>query len=128
MLIPRMHSRPAMLGCLYALAACGNPASSGPSLTDTLRLVSVASGFSSPVYLAAPPGDTHRLFIVEQGGRIRIVQDGQPLATPFLDIRDSVESGGEEGLLSVAFHPSYATNHFFYVDYTHRNAAGDTLY
>ena len=88
-----------------------------------LRLEQVASGLSSPLYLTAPAGDT-RLFIVEQGGRIRIVQNGQLLATPFLDITGVVRSGGEQGLLSVAFHPSYATNGYFYVDYTDSN--GDT--
>ncbi len=113
--------------CALALFTCNG--SDGPAGTPgNLRLELVATGLSSPLYLTAPPGDTHRLFIVEQGGEIRIVQDGQLLATPFLDIRDRVASGGEEGLLSLAFHPNYATNHFFYVDYTHENAAGDTLY
>ena len=65
-----------------------------------------------------------RLFIVEQEGRIRIVKNGQLPATPFLDITGSVGAGGERGLLSVAFHPSYATNGYFYVDYTDNN--GDT--
>ncbi|OLC37429.1 MAG: hypothetical protein AUH75_12365 [Gemmatimonadetes bacterium 13_1_40CM_4_65_7] len=65
-----------------------------------------------------------RLFIVEQEGRIRIVKSGQLLATPFLDITGPVGAGGERGLLSVAFHPSYATNGYIYVDYTDNN--GDT--
>jgi len=117
------------LGAL-ALLACGGSPSGPPAAGDSLRLQLVASGLSSPVYLSAPPGDTERLFIVEQAGRIRIVPHGQqqPLATPFLDISNRVLSGGEEGLLSVAFHPAYATNHYFYVDYTHSNAASDTVY
>lgn len=86
-------------------------------LTSGLRLEQVASGLSSPLYLTAPPSDP-RLFIVEQPGRIRIVRDGQLLATPFLDIRSRIRSGGERGLLSVAFHPDYASNGFFYVNYT----------
>ncbi|NIR76090.1 MAG: PQQ-dependent sugar dehydrogenase [Gemmatimonadetes bacterium] len=84
----------------------------------------VASGLASPLYLTAPPGDP-RLFVVEQAGRVLIVQDGQLLSTPFLDIRDSVRSGGERGLLSIAFHPDYASNGLFFVSYT-SEPDGDT--
>ncbi len=118
----------AVLAC--ALAACLGNQPGGPPLpgeTGNLELQLVASGLSSPLYLTAPAGDP-RLFIVEQEGRIRIVQAGQLLAQPFLDIRDRVASGGEEGLLGLAFHPNYASNGYFYVDYTHLNNAGDTLY
>ena len=114
----------AVFGC--ALAACLGNVPSGPPLpgeTGTLELQLVASGLSSPLYLTTPAGDP-RLFIVEQEGRIRIVKNGQLPATPFLDITGSVGAGGERGLLSVAFHPSYATNGYFYVDYTDNN--GDT--
>jgi glucose/arabinose dehydrogenase len=68
--------------------------------------------------VTAPPGDTARLFVVEQGGRIRIVKDRQVLLQPFLDLRDRVILGGERGLLSLAFHPDYARNGRFFVDYT----------
>jgi len=114
----------AVFGC--ALAACLGNVPGGPPLpgeTGTLELQLVASGLSSPLYLTTPAGDP-RLFIVEQEGRIRIVKNGQLPATPFLDITGSVGAGGERGLLSVAFHPSYATNGYFYVDYTDNN--GDT--
>jgi glucose/arabinose dehydrogenase len=67
--------------------------------------------------VTAPSGNA-RLFIVEQPGRIRIVENGQLVATPFLDITSRVVSGGERGLLSVAFHPQYRTNGFFYVYFT----------
>ncbi|MFQ5689737.1 MAG: PQQ-dependent sugar dehydrogenase [Gemmatimonadota bacterium] len=78
----------------------------------------MAEGLSSPLYLAAPAGDP-RLFIVEKPGRIRIVQGGTLLPEPFLDLTDRVGSQGfERGLFSLAFHPSYATNGLFYVDYT----------
>lgn len=83
----------------------------------------VASGLQSPVHLTSPASDA-RLFIVEQPGRIRIVENGQLLPTPFLDIVAKVSSGGERGLLSVAFHPQYAQNGQFYVNYTDK--AGDT--
>src|SRR2546426_3852148 len=118
----------AVLVC--ALAACWGNAPGGPPLpgeTGSLQLQLVASGLSSPLYLTAPAGDP-RLFIVEQAGRIRIVRTGQLVARPFLDIRDRVASGGEEGLLGLAFHPNYASNGYFYVNYTHLNDARDTLY
>jgi glucose/arabinose dehydrogenase len=89
-----------------------------------LRLDVVASGLSSPLYLTAPANDP-RLFVVEQPGRIRVVQNGQLLATPFIDLTARIASGGERGLLSVAFDPAYAASGFFYVDYTDRN--GDTV-
>ena len=80
--------------------------------------------FDQPVYLTSPPGDTSRLFVVEKMGRIRIVKNGSELATPFLDISRLVSSDGEQGLLSMAFDPRFATNRRFYVNYT--NVAGDT--
>lgn len=83
----------------------------------------VVSGLSNPLYLTAPPGDS-RLFAVEQPGRIRVIEDGSLLASPFLDLTAQVQSGGERGLLSLAFHPDYASNGFFYVNYTDAN--GDT--
>jgi glucose/arabinose dehydrogenase len=89
-----------------------------------IRLVQVAAGLTSPVHLASPPGDD-RLFVVERRGRIRIIEGGQLRSDPFLDITQDVGSdGSEQGLLSVAFHPQYASNGFFYVNYTDRN--GDT--
>jgi glucose/arabinose dehydrogenase len=87
------------------------------------RLVRVGE-FVSPVYAAAPPGDRRRLFVVEQPGRIMVVRDGTPLAAPFLDIRGLVASGGERGLLSMAFPPDYAATGRFYVYYTARSPNG----
>ena len=82
-----------------------------------MRLQKVGS-FDTPVYVTAPPGDSRRLFVVEQGGKIRVVKGGKTLATPFLDVRDKVTTGGEQGLLSMAFAPDYATSGRFYVYYT----------
>jgi glucose/arabinose dehydrogenase len=76
------------------------------------------------VDLASPPGDTSRVFIVEKTGTIRILRGGAPLPRPFLDIGTRVSGGSEQGLLGLAFHPDYATNGKFYVDYTDRS--GDT--
>ncbi|MEO8577266.1 MAG: PQQ-dependent sugar dehydrogenase [Gemmatimonadales bacterium] len=104
----------------FAAVACTSTDSNDPGIIPTefkLSLQSVASGFNSPVYITSPPGDS-RLFVVEQPGRIRIISGGQLITTPFLDITSKVSSGGERGLLSVAFHPQYATNGFFYVYFT----------
>jgi len=81
--------------------------------------------FTTPTYLTSPPGDRDRLFVVEQAGRIRIVRGGATLPTPFLDIASLVVSGGERGLLSLAFPPDYSASGRFYVYYTARNPSGE---
>jgi glucose/arabinose dehydrogenase len=106
-----------------ALAACNgtdstDPGGETPPPGLTLKLDPfVSSGLSTPVFLAQPLDDG-RIFVVEQAGRIRIVKNGELQATPFLDLTSRVLSGGERGLLSVAFHPQYSINHFFYVYFT----------
>ncbi|MDO8665349.1 MAG: PQQ-dependent sugar dehydrogenase, partial [Gemmatimonadales bacterium] len=111
----------ALAALLLAGAACANVKSqdvaAGSRPSQGLTLTQVAGGLDNPLYLTAPVGD-RRLFVVEQPGRIRIVKDGRLLPAPFLDITDRVGSGGERGLLSVAFHPQYRTNGRFYVNYT----------
>ncbi len=89
----------------------------------TLRLEQLGDRFRNPAYVTSPPGDA-RLFVVELAGRIRIVKNGRALPEPFLDITSRVRSGGESGLLSMAFHPEYHTNGWFFVDFTDLN--GDT--
>jgi glucose/arabinose dehydrogenase len=74
--------------------------------------------FQAPTYLTAPPADRRRLFVVEQGGTIRVMRDGRKLATPFLDIHADVQAGGERGLLSMAFAPDYAQSGLFWVYFT----------
>jgi glucose/arabinose dehydrogenase len=96
-------------------------AAASPPAVSLQRL---PGAYDAPVYLTAPRGDTSRLFIVEQTGAIRIIKDGTAVSRPFLDISGKVSSGGEQGLLSMAFDPGYATNRRFYVNYT--NTAGDT--
>lgn len=89
----------------------------GTTVAQDIDVELFASGFNSPVDLQNA-GD-ERLFVVEQGGRIRILNpDGTINSTPFLDIDPIVNSGGERGLLGLAFHPDYATNGYFYVYYT----------
>jgi glucose/arabinose dehydrogenase len=111
--------------CLLALAACSDgPSDGGPPVGEvSIRLEQVAEGLQSPVFLTAPANDP-RLFVVEQPGRIRIVQNGSLLPTPFLDLGSRVSAGGERGLLSVAFHPNYAANGTFFVNFT--DTRGDT--
>ena len=89
-----------------------------------VNLQKIPGVYDYPVYVAAPPGDTSRLFVVEKTGRIRIVQNGAVLTKPFLDLSGQVSGQTEQGLLSMAFGPHYSTNRRFYVDYTNR--AGDT--
>lgn len=90
-----------------------------------LATVRVAWGLSNPVYVTHAPNDYERLFILEQRGRIRILKNGAVLPTPFLDIVPLVSMGGEQGLLGLAFHPDYASNRIFFVNYT--NLEGDTI-
>ncbi len=123
-------------GAILALVACGSDdsgradATAAPATSSAagqarareaaasgVRLVSVGS-FDSPVYVSAPPADRRRIFVVEQAGTIRVVRAGKRLARPFLDIRSIVKSGGEQGLLSIAFAPDYAKTRRFYVNYT----------
>ncbi len=89
-----------------------------------IELEEVASGFDDPVDITNAGADDDRLFVVEQDGRIKIVNPGTSSHATFMDIDDRVTSGGESGLLGLAFHPDYANNGFFFVNYT-RNG-GDT--
>jgi glucose/arabinose dehydrogenase len=103
-----------------AAAATESPAatpSATPAARPGLRLQRIGT-FASPLYVTAPPGDRRRVFVVEQGGRVRIVRDGRKLARPFLDVSDRISAGGERGLLSLAFAPDYASSGRFYVYYT----------
>ena len=150
-----------VLAGAFALNACGgssptsqsSPATSSPTLSapsatatpspalatpsgasannSSFKFTKVAGGLQSPDYVTGAGDGSGRLFIVEQVGRIRIVKNGRLLPTPFLDIRSLVASGGERGLLSVAFHPQFKTNGVFIVDYTRAStnpaAVGDTI-
>lgn len=107
------------------LAACGGEGDtqdSTPSST-TLKLRTIASNLNSPVFLTAPRGDANRLFVLEQGGTIRVLDraNGNMLST-FLTLT-GITSGGEQGLLGLAFDPNYTTNGRFYIHYTDVNGA-----
>ena len=89
---------------------------------QALHLVHVAH-VTQPLYATAPAGQPGKLYVVQQAGQIVVLANGKSTST-FLDIHSLVKSGGEQGLLSMAFDPGYAKNHRFYVDYTDLN--GDT--
>lgn len=93
---------------------------------SSIRLVPVVSGMASPLFITHAGDGSGRFFIIEQAGRIRILANGQLLTRPFLDITNRVLSGGERGLLGLAFHPQYRSNGRFFVNYT-RKSDGATV-
>jgi glucose/arabinose dehydrogenase len=116
------------LGLLLVLNACGGGSATTtiapPPPANSITLTPVVSGLSSPVDLQATDDGTGRLFVVEQAGTIRILQAGALLTTPFLDIRTRVNFSGEMGLLGAVFHPAFAQNQRFYVNYVRLLATG----
>jgi glucose/arabinose dehydrogenase len=97
-----------------ALTSAGSPADADRAGYRLRPLFRTAPA----VHVAAPRSEPAKLYVVEQDGRVRVAVAGRLRRTPFLDIRDLVVSGGEMGLLSIAFHPSYARNRRFFVFYT----------
>lgn len=114
--------RAGLLLAAVAAAGCGDDHGRVES-GDRLTFDTVATGLSAPVFLTAAPGDSIRLFVVEQGGTIRVIRHDSLLVTPFLDFSDSVSHGDEQGMLGLAFAPDYATSGAFYVHTT--DLAGD---
>jgi glucose/arabinose dehydrogenase len=88
-----------------------------PSRID-LRATVLVEGLRDPVDVAAPGDGSGRLFVVEQAGNIRLVEDGALVTRPFLDIRKLISSGGERGLLGLAFHPDFPDDPRLFVNYT----------
>ncbi len=101
----------------------GSIAPAAPT-SSTVRLVKVAD-VAKPVLVTSPRDGTNRLFIVSKGGHIRIVKGGSLLSASFLNLSAAVSKGSEQGLLGLAFHPSFKTNRKFYVNYT--NTSGNTV-
>jgi glucose/arabinose dehydrogenase len=91
-----------------------------PRAAALLKLRKIGN-FDQPVYVTSPPGDRTRLFVVEQGGTIRVVRNGKKLATPFANVRSLVSCCGEQGLLSIAFAPDYARSGRLYAGLTFSN-------
>jgi glucose/arabinose dehydrogenase len=107
----------AILSCLLVLT---QPAMAQPGIFSYVY----ASGFSLPVAFVQDPGDRSVQFVVEQGGRIRVVRNGAVLSTDFLDLTSVIANGGERGLLGIAFAPDVSSGRFF-VNFT--NTDGHTV-
>jgi glucose/arabinose dehydrogenase len=109
-----------------AASCSGNGGSGGtpPPPTLQVELVPVASGFTNPLDIQQAGDGSGRLFVVEQGGKIKIIQNGTVAGTPYLDVSSLIVSGGETGLLGLAFHPNFGTNGCFYVNYTTTRLTG----
>lgn len=120
-------STPAASGS--AAAGSPSPATAAPSgafdpATVAVTLEPVVDGLEDPLAVTHAGDGSGRLFVVQQGGQVRIVRDGAPVAAPFLDIADRISSGGERGLLGLAFHPDFPTDPRLFVNYT--DEQGDT--
>src|SRR6266496_2360122 len=105
--------------CSLILAAISLPGLRA-QMVPGLDAIRVASGLTQPLFVTAPPGDSGRLFIVQQNGQIRILNlaTGTLNSTPFLTLTGLTATGGEQGLLGMAFDPNYATNGKFYLNFT----------
>jgi len=117
------HARAARLAAAllagFGLATLGGGSVASAGTEDDFHLEDLGN-FSSPVYVDDAPGPSSNglLFVVEQRGTIAVLDGGDKADDPFLDIRHKVAAGGEQGLLSVAFHPNYEANRRLYVYYT----------
>jgi glucose/arabinose dehydrogenase len=126
----RVKKAPALPAIVAAILTAAIADRAGAQTPPPIQLQNVITGLEMPVAITHAGDGSGRLFITEQEGRIRVWKNNQLLATPFLDIgcpgpNCKVRCCGEEGLLSVAFHPDYATNGFFYVYYN--NTAGNLV-
>jgi glucose/arabinose dehydrogenase len=112
----RLLAAGAALAALTVLSLIATAGRAGAGTGVGYALVPIAN-FDTPVFAEDDGVHPELLFVVEQAGQIKVVENGEKLSQPFLDIRDEVRFGGEQGLLSVAFDPGYATNRRFYVYY-----------
>ncbi len=112
--------RLALVTAVLCTAIVAGAALAADAGSAALRLVPVARGFDSPVFVTQAPGEPQRLYVVEQSGRVRVVERGRIRATPFLDVRPLIVAGGEQGLLGLAFPADYARSRLVYVHYSAR--------
>jgi glucose/arabinose dehydrogenase len=112
------------VAALAIAAGATTPAAQGGSATTGIYANQLAPSFADPVYVTSAPGFPSLLFVVEQRGTVQVLRDGAKLARPFLDIRGRVTAGGEQGLLSIAFHPRYRQNRKLYAYFTNRRCSG----
>ncbi|GFO62899.1 PQQ-dependent sugar dehydrogenase [Geomonas paludis] len=120
----------AIAACIGFFSSAGKahaaPAESA-GFPDKLTLTPVVKGLKQPTAIVSARDGSKRLFVLEQAGRIRIIRNGVLDPAPFLDITALVKSGGERGLLGLAFPPDFASRKTFYVDYTNRTDIGNTV-
>jgi len=100
---------------------CDPPEGNPPALALEL----VADGLDQPLFVTGTPGDDTRLFVVEKGGNVRVLVNGELQAQPFISISGNVTNQGERGLLGLAFHPEYANNGLFYLHFSSAQNDGD---
>ena len=115
--------------CLLVSTCVATSLASAPtsSAQQSMNLDRVATGLTQPVFATHAPGDPNRLYICEQAGRIRILDlVNLSISATFLNITNEVQTGGERGLLGLAFHPDYEVNGLFYVNFTGTQGGGDT--
>ena len=119
-----------VLVAVLILAACGSSADPQaepqaeprePAAEAAFRRAAVARGFDAPVQVTSTRSEPRRLYVVEQRGTVRVIQNGRVRPGFFLDIRGRVQAGGEQGLLGIAFDPRYSVNRFLYVNFTDRS-------
>ena len=103
----------------FLTSTVGAAESKNDSRAVTLTPI-VTHGLTNPVFLTHAQDGTQQLFVIEQAGRVRILEGQAVLPTPFLDVTNQVLSGGERGLLGLAFHPQYERNGRFFVNYTRK--------
>src|SRR2546430_13035888 len=111
-----ISTRPARALATLVVPATLLIAAIGPAAhaAATYKLTLSASGLDQPVYMANPPGENKRYFIVEKPGKILVLKNGTVLSTPYLDMTSLVSMDGEGGLLSLAFDPKYSANRKVY--------------
>lgn len=115
------------------VASCGGGGGGGQSsappvpLASSISLTPFVSGLSQPVAITQAGDGSGRLFVVEQGGTVKIVRNAAVAPQPFLNITGLVKAGGEQGLLGLAFPPNFAVRQSFYVNYTNRTGVGNTV-
>jgi hypothetical protein len=128
-LLPGRKSFFSLLALGLLFAACGGGGGGAtPPFPLHLERIDQGLSLSFPVFLTAPPGDAARLFVVEKGGKIKVVNKATgSLIGAFLDISTLVSAGGEQGLLGMAFDPQYANNGRFYVSYTDKTGIGNSV-
>ncbi len=115
----RLFAAVAFVGMIVAVVAVGGFRAGAADVPFSPALQQVGVGFSEPLFLTHAGDGSGRIFVVEKGGTIALLKDGQRVAPAFLDIRDRVGTRGfERGLLGLAFHPDYERNGFLYVNYT----------